>query len=205
MAERFDAVGLFQHGLAAVELRGRYGLIRPDGTWALEPKFDRAQPFRDNVALVKDDGRAGLLDATTGAWITQMPFDDICWSQYGVAIVMRAGKAGAIDETGATVIEPKYDAIAFGFRFGLAPVRAGDKWGFVDVAGKEVIETRFDEVSAFDRGVSWTRSGGEWCAVDRRGSRVSSVPCQSARPTNISAPSTFSCWLTPLKMQIAPH
>jgi len=205
MAERFQAVGLFQHGLAAVELRGRYGLIRPDGTWAIEPKFDLAQPFRTDIALVKDNGRAGLVDATSGAWITRTPLDDVVCPEYGVVGVTLDGKAGAIDETGAWVIEAKYDAVSFGFRFGLAPVRNGDKWGFVDVTGKEIIEPRFDEVSQFDRGVSWARSGGEWCAIDRRGSRVAALPCQGARPINIFMARPFSCRITPLKMPEAPH
>jgi hypothetical protein len=205
--ERFDAVGPFQHGLATVVLHGRYGLIRPDGTWAIEPKFDRARPFRTNIALVKEDGRAGLINATTGTWITtQAPFDDVCPSEYGVAGVMLNGKAGAVDETGAWVIEPKYDAVRFGFGSGLVPVRAGDKWGFVDASGKEVIEARFDDVTLFNRGVSWTRSGGERCAIDRRGSRIPTLSCQSATPTNVPLPQNrpSSCHIAPLKMPEAP-
>jgi hypothetical protein len=205
-AERFHAVGLFKHGLAAVELRGRYGLIRSDGTWAIEPSLDRAEPFRPDIALVKDDGRAGLVNATTGKWITQTPFDDVCLFDYGIVGVMLDGKVGAIDETGTSVIEPKYDASGFGgFRSGLVPVRAGEKWGFVDVTGKSVIEPRFDEVSFFDRGVSWTRNGGEWCAVDRRGNRIPTLACQGATPTNISAAKPFSCQIAPLRMPEAPQ
>jgi hypothetical protein len=205
-AERFNAVSLFQHGLAAVELRGRYGLIRSDGTWAIEPKFDRAQPFRTDVALVRENGRAGLLNVTTGAWITQTPFDEACLFDYGVVAVMLDGKVGAIDETGAWVIQPKYDASGFGgFRSGLVPVRANEKWGFVDVTGKGVIEARFDEVSYFERGVSWTRSGAEWCAVDRHGSRIPALSCLSATPTNIHIAQSFSCQIAPLRMPEAPQ
>jgi hypothetical protein len=210
-AERFNAVSLFRHGLAAVELRGRYGLIRSDGTWAIEPKLDRAQPFQADIALVKDDVRAGLVNATTGAWITQTPFDDVCLCEYDIVGVMLNGKIGAIDETGAWVIEPKYDVIGFGrgsifgFGSGLLPVRAGDKWGFVDTTGKEVIEARFDEVSHFERGVSWTRSGGEWCAIDRRGNRIPALSCQSATPTNIRVPQPFSCQIAALRMPEGPQ
>jgi hypothetical protein len=209
--ERFNAVSLFRNGLASVELRGRYGLIRSDGTWAIEPKLDRAQPFRTDIALVKDDGRAGLVNAATGTWITQTPFDDACLCEYDVVGVTLNGKAGAIDATGAWVLEPKYDVIGFGrgsifgFGSGLLPVRTGDKWGFVDTTGKEVIETRFDEVSHFERGVSWTRSGGEWCAIDRRGTRIPALSCQSATPTNIRVPQSFVCQIEPLRMPEGPQ
>jgi len=205
-AERFNAVGLFQYGLAAVELRGRYGLIRSDGTWAIEPRLDRAQPVRTNVALVKDDGRAGLVNATTGKWITQTPFDDVCFFDYGMVGVILDGKTGVIDETGTSVIEPKYDAIGFGgFRSGLVPVRASDKWGLIDVTGKGVIEARFDEVSYFDRGVSWTRSGAEWCPIDRRGNKIPTLACQTVTPVNISIAGKSLCPIQPLIMPEAPQ
>ena len=45
-AEKFDALGLFRDGLAAVALRGKHGLIRDDGTWAIEPRFRRGASDR---------------------------------------------------------------------------------------------------------------------------------------------------------------
>ena len=75
-------------------------------------------------------------------------------------------------------------ALAFVPVFGVTAVRAGDKWGLVDVIGREAIEARFDEVSQFDRGISWSRTGGEWCAIDRRGKRISALPCQTTKPIN---------------------
>jgi hypothetical protein len=204
-AERFNAVGLFQHGLAAVMLGGKYGLIRADGTWAIEPKFDFAQPFRNDMALVKLDGRAGLINTTTGAWVTQTPFDDVCLYEYGVVGVVRDGRPGAIDGTGSWIIEPKYDALGYGLRTGLLPIKVGDKWGFADVTGNEVIAPRFEEVSYFDRGVSWTRSGAEWCPIDRRGNNFPTLACQTATPVNISIASGSLCRIQPLRMPEAPQ
>ena len=109
------------------------------------------------------------------------------------------------DGTGAWVIEPKYDAVPYGFGSGLLPAYAGGKWGFIDITGKPVIEARFDEASHFERGVSWTRSGGEWCAVDRRGTRIPALSCQGAIPTNIHIQQSFSCQIAPLRMPEAPQ
>jgi len=57
-------------GLANVKLDGKYGLIRIDGTWALDPAFDAAQSLQDNLALVKVGEHASLVDIATGALIT---------------------------------------------------------------------------------------------------------------------------------------
>jgi hypothetical protein len=210
-AERFEAAGLFRHGLAAVKRDGKYGLIRRDGTWAIEPKFDSAQPFQKDTALVKLDGRAGLIDATTGAWVTPTPLDDVCMSEYGIAGATLNGKAGAIDDTGAWVIQPKYDAIGFGagyisgFRDGLVPVQSAGKWGFVDAAGNEAIEPRYDAVGRFDRGISWTRNGAEWCPIDRRGDKIPGLPCQRTQPVNIHIPKEYSCRIPSFTMLEAPQ
>src|SRR5262245_65903112 len=77
-AETFQAVSLFHDGLAAVKLGDKHGLIRADGSWAIEPKFDAAEPFQNDLALMKIDGRAGLVSAATGAWVTQTQFDEVC-------------------------------------------------------------------------------------------------------------------------------
>jgi hypothetical protein len=210
-SETFDAVGLFRHGLAAVQRDGKYGLVRTDGTWAIEPSFDLAQPLAAGVAWVKSGGRAGLINATTGAWITSTPFDNACLADHGLLGVVRDGKAGVIDQTGAIIIEPKYDAVGFGSGYissmgtGLVPVQSEGKWGFVDAAGNEVIPTRFDAITRFERGMSWVQSDGEWCAIDRRDNRIPGSSCQKATPTNIVYPSAFSCRISPLHMPDVPH
>ena len=198
-AEKFDAVGAFRDGLAAVVLRGKYGLIRDDGRWAIEPRFDQAYPIGRDRAIVTLDGRSGVYDVANDTWSRRRTFDDICASQHGLVGVMLDGKAGVIDASGAWLIAPKYDATALGYGplasagTGLIPVRGRGNWGFVDFAGNEVIAPRFDEVSYFERGMSWSRTGAEWCAIDRRGERISTLSCQNTKPINVRTPSTFSC------------
>lgn len=205
-AEKFDAVGLFRDGLAAVALRGKHGLIRGDGTWAIEPRFDAALPIGHDRAIVTLDGRSGVFDVANDRWVTQTPFDGICASQLDVIGVVRDGKTGVIDASGAWVIEPKHDALALVPVHGLIAARAGDKWGFVDLSGSDIIAARFDEVSYFERGMSWTRTGGEWCAIDRRGNRIAGLSCQSRAPINISRPrATFVCGIGPLTMPREPQ
>jgi hypothetical protein len=199
--ETFEAVGLFQDGIAAVKLGGKYGLIRADGTWAMEPSFDAAQPLPNGKALVKAGGRASLVDVATGHSVTGTTFDDVCSRGHGIVGVVRDGKIGAIDESGRRLFDPSYQAWAYNVFQDLAPARSGDKWGFVDAAGNAV-EARFDEVSYFERGVSWAKSEGEWCAIDRRGNRISSLKCQSAEPHNLRRPeATTTCQI----VNPAPH
>jgi hypothetical protein len=210
MPERFDAVGPFRNGVAAVRLGNKHGLIRANGAWLIEPQFDMAHPLQNGTALAKIGGRAGLIDVVTGDWITRTPFDDVCEGEHGIVGVMRDGKVGVIEQTGAEVIEPRYDTMGFGSgyissgRTGLIPVQSRGKWGFVDLTGNEVIPTWFDAITRFDRGMSWAERDGEWCAIDRRGNKIPAIPCQTGKPTNISYRSAFSCRITQLLMPDAP-
>lgn len=53
---RFQAVsGAFSEGLAAVKQDGRFGYLRPDGSWAVTPRFTTAQPFSHGLAVVLND------------------------------------------------------------------------------------------------------------------------------------------------------
>ena len=110
-AEKFDALGLFRDGLAAVALRGKHGLIRDDGTWAIEPRFDAALPIGRDLAIVTLDGRSGVFNVANDRWVTDTPFDDICGRLPSFIGVVLNGKNGVIDASGAWVIQPKHDAL----------------------------------------------------------------------------------------------
>jgi hypothetical protein len=204
-AEKFDAVGLFRDGLAAVVLRGKHGLIRDDGTWAIEPRFDAASPIGRDRAIVTLEGRSGVFDVANDRWITQTPFDSVCGTQSHFIGVVLDGKTGVIDASGAWVIQPKHDGLGLIPVFGLVAARVGNKWGFIDLTGSEVIEARYDEVSYFERGMSWSRTGSEWCAIDRRGERISTQPCQTTKPINVREAGASACRLGPLTMPKAPE
>lgn len=199
-AETFQAVGLFHHGLAAVRLDGKYGLIRADGSWAIEPKFDAAQPFQNDLVLAKVDGRAGLVSVATGAWVTQTRFDDVCSLGRGIVGVMLDGQMGAIDEHGHWLFEPNYEPWAFNAFQDLIQVRSRGQWGFLDAAGNS-IEPKFDEVRRFERGVAWGKTGDTWCPIDRRGNKVPALTCQNADPNPSERPrpdAVPSCRIPPL-------
>jgi hypothetical protein len=199
-AETFEAVGPFHHGLAAVRLDGKYGLIRADGSWAIEPKFDAVQPFQNDLVLAKMDGQAGLVSVASGAWVTHTRFDDVCSLRRGIVGVMLDGQMGAIDENGHWLFEPNYEPWAFNVFQDLIQVRSRGKWGFLDAAGNS-IEAKFDEVRRFERGVAWGKTGDTWCPIDRRGNKVPALTCQSVDPNPMQRPwpdAIMPCRIPPL-------
>lgn len=53
---------LFSDGMAAVNLRGKWGYINSRGTMKIKPRFLEAEPFRHGIALVRDADGARYID-----------------------------------------------------------------------------------------------------------------------------------------------
>ena len=49
---------------------GKWGYVKPDGSWAMEPRFTRARSFTDGLAAVSEKGEveAGTELETGGKW-----------------------------------------------------------------------------------------------------------------------------------------
>lgn len=54
---KFDDLRLFKYGLAAAKLAGKYGYVNLDGGWAIKPKYENANDFYHNCALVQSNNQ----------------------------------------------------------------------------------------------------------------------------------------------------
>lgn len=59
---RYDWVGRFSEGRAAVRLGGLYGFVDEDGREIVEPKYRIVDDYRFSFAQVDVDGKSGLID-----------------------------------------------------------------------------------------------------------------------------------------------
>jgi len=177
---RFESAGTFRHGFAPAKLDGKYGLLRPDGTWALEPAFDVIQPLAGGLALAKVGPLSAVIESATGRLIMNRQFDDVCRLQDAIAGVVVAGQMGVIDKNG-WIAQPNYDGFYFLHTREFVRVRSHGKWGFLDAAGN-TIAAQFDDATTFNRGIAFVKTNGAWCPIDRRGKFLPGMACQSETP-----------------------
>jgi hypothetical protein len=45
-----------------------------------------------------------------------------------------------------------------------------------------IIDAAYDGFGIFQRGIAWMQTGNSWCAINRRGQRVPTLPCREADP-----------------------
>jgi hypothetical protein len=186
---KFDkAGGFFENQFAVAGVDGKFGLLKPDGRWAIEPNFQALSPGPgDGAVLAKADDKFGMIDVTSGAWVTQQRFDGICAIGPGLVMAQTNDKRGVLNAAGGWLIEPKYTRIGTRLEDGLVPALTGDRWGFIDGAGKLVIDATYDAPTFFDRGINWVKTASSetessWCPIDRRGKMIAGLPCQPSDP-----------------------
>jgi hypothetical protein len=196
-AQRFDRAGPFVGSLAVAGLGDKFGLLRTDISWAIEPTLDAISPGLPNGSvLARLNERNGIIDASTGAWITEQPFERICHIRPDMAMAFEGGKRGILDAHGSWLIKPREGRMGIRLEDGLVPAQSGGHWGFMDVEGKMVIEARFDAPTFFDRGINWTSTDASWCPIDRRGQPIEGLQCQPSDPLKRQF-GVFACQLGP--------
>lgn len=131
-----------------------WGLVRADGSWLVEPKFQQAGPLDDGLARVTMNGKVGFIDHT-GNFVIEPVFDAAWWFMAGLGrtSAQRDGISGVIDKTGAWVFQTNYqeirpassvrhgDSTVFGWHF-----KNAEKWGLLDLDGHVVLDAEFDQM-----------------------------------------------------------
>ena len=119
---------LFQKGLLAVCLNGKYGYVNEQGNFVIQPQLDMANNFTENgLAPVKQNGKWGYINKSG---VTAIGFD--------------FGSVSELDVMG--------ENIAFSFRNGLAPVKKGDYYGIVTTSGESVVNFVFQAIIQGENG-----------------------------------------------------
>ena len=163
---------------------GQWGYIDTMGTIVVQPQFNRAFPFSENLALVEADSGFGYI-RTDGAYSIPPQFEDAWHFFDGRAPVQSAGSWHFIDEQG-NAIDPGTD-IAEGPDFDLQPgalveadyqprqfqlIHSGGRYGFQSRDGDVVIDPRFNNAWYFSDGLARVMMDSLWGYIDRDGDVV---------------------------------
>jgi len=127
------------------------------GKIIIEPKYNYALEFRENLAVVAINLKYGFIDKK-GNEIIPLKYDRCFSFSESMAAIRLNNQYGFIDKKGNEIIPPKYENFYFafnrdihGFCEGLVAVQL-DKWGFIDKTGKVVIPFEYDRAEAFIKG-----------------------------------------------------
>ena len=97
---------------------GKWGFINQSGTMVIQPQFEAAFSFMENLALVQVNGKYGYINHS-GSTVIGPKFESAWGFSEGLALVRVNDKYGYIDQTGAYAFEPEFQG-AWDFSDGIA-------------------------------------------------------------------------------------
>jgi len=149
-----------------------WGYIDTNGVMAVQPQFEFAKDFVNQVGIVQSSGKWGMVD-NKGKQLLPCRYDELGFLENTGNKVLRVFKKeekyGLIDTLGQLAVGVHYENIG-SFSEGRLAVKRNGIWGFVDENGREVVPCRFDEVGIFSEGLVAVRLGSKWGYIDRHGS-----------------------------------
>jgi len=163
-------------GLVPREVDGKWGFADATGHMAIAPAWDQAQPFAEDLAVVRSGTKYGYADGrgrvVHGAYEWAGRFSD------GLGCVRVRGRYGYIDRSGRLVIPAQFE-FADDFADGRARYKENGRWGYIDTAGQIVIPAAYESPLAragyeqparpFAEGLAAVSQGGRWGYIDRDG------------------------------------
>lgn len=185
----------FTKGYAPKLLRGGSSYPMPDppvevwsyidngGNIVTDKTFEAAEKFEDNLAIVKNHDKYGLIDTEFNI-VVDYHYDGLVKIDTELYAAKQGEKWGIIDLDGNIIADFDYFSIG-SFSEGLAPVRREiNDGGFIDRNGEILFDSGFDMVYEFVNGVACVVDSvtGKAGAIDHNGDYVIKPQFYTLRP-----------------------
>lgn len=173
--QTFEAIGPFGgNGLAPVQQEGKWGFLGENGKMVIEPQFQAATPFSEELAAVETPSGWGYINAA-GEFVLPPRYQNATAFSEGLAAVKIADRWGYIYKNGRFAVVPRF-TIAGPFSSGCARVSTyGNYAGYIDKEGRKVHHEVFrpDGSTRFASGfAAATRKGNFWIFLSKTGVRM---------------------------------
>lgn len=177
--KKIDNVLGYSNGLIRVSVqennKTRIKFLDLSGKIVLEPDFDYAYDFVNNIAMVfnftdktNTIKKFGFIDKT-GKPIIECNLDDASQFSEGLAYISSNDFQGYVDTTGKKIINLG-EIAGFMFSEGLAAVNNKKfEFGFINKNGELVIDYKYDEVGRFNEGFAKFNKDNKFGYIDKNG------------------------------------
>ncbi len=160
--------------LIPVKSGEKWGYINSKGEYIINPQFDEAYPFTDNVAMIKLNDKVGYID-NKGYYIIPAIYKGGTMFSDGLAFVVSEGSDPiCIDKQGEIKFCLSQAKKVYNFSEGLACFLSKDKrYGFVNTKGEIIITPQFLNVKKFSEGLcAFKDNNNQWGYMNKAGEIV---------------------------------
>lgn len=136
---RYDEVGAFCEGLAAVKINNKWGFVNKEGELVIPCQFDRADSFSEGLAAVCINNKWGFINKE-GEIVIQCLFNSAQKFSNGYTVVTNDNKQPALmdKQTQVLIMFGEMPYIS-GYSDGLCRISTNDRVGYVDKEGHAIL------------------------------------------------------------------
>lgn len=152
-------------------MNGKYGYLNSQDEVAIPFQFNKANTFKNGLAIVNIYGKYGAIDKY-GEFQIKPSFDEFySFNDNGIAVVRKDSFYGYINENGRFVINPIFSD-ARSIKDGIGIAALDGHYGVINDRGDFIIEPIFDDIKSYDKGFGIVRSGQLWGVINSSGRYV---------------------------------
>ncbi|MGE5415891.1 MAG: WG repeat-containing protein [Acidobacteriota bacterium] len=179
---RYLDIGPFSEGLAVAEVKiygdEKYGYIDESGKWAIEPRFESADCFRNGVAKVQNSSnvieyidRNGRVVANSTDNKPKINQKDRQIDDYYKNLQVFERQGYWEEQTGKVVIDGRFEDAENFYDEEFAAVMLNGKWGYIDRSGKMIMQPQLDKPVSFSDGMAAVQDlkSKKWGYIDITG------------------------------------
>lgn len=162
-AAKYQRARSFSEGLAAVYLEGHgWGFIDKSGKVTIEPQYQAALDFSEELAGIQADNKFGFIDKA-GAIVIEPQYDWVNDFSEGIAVVKKGENLILIDKKGDAILSRPTTVLDLSIyennaRFSDGLIHAYDRkearWGYMDRTGNFVIQPIYTNAAPFSEGLA---------------------------------------------------
>lgn len=184
----------FLGGYARVQLDGKYGYIKSNGSYLLAPQYEDASVLMGSNMAVKEDNdwhminMEGFVVARTSEKV-----DSLSILSSGKISVSKNGKYGYTTSAMTVPTDLLYD-YASTFKNGVAAVKRSGKWALFNAAEEPLTEFVFEDVlldefdACINSGVVFAKRDGKYFMYNAEGAQISQQGFDAVQPFASSEP-----------------
>ena len=170
---RLEDPDLFANGRLRVKDGFTWGYKDASGAWAIQPKYNDAQNFKDGFARVQEGDKWIVIDVH-GKTVAPDKRKIHVIGPYveGLALATDNGLTGWVDAQEHPVFPMRKYQQAFHFSSGLARFQMDDLYGYLDKSGKIAIANQYEDAEDFDHGLARVLTKEGFGYIDTKGKAV---------------------------------
>lgn len=161
---QFDSVIALGSNLFGIRGGSTYSLVDSEFQQVSAEKFNLLEAFRDNRAIIRKDGKCGLI-SKTGKVLIAPQYRSLRQSGDRIVALLPNSQWVLLDTLGARLTAKTYDEIEL-FKGAYFTVRNQHYYGAVSTIGKEIISCVYDSIVEYSHDRLVVRFHGDYGIID---------------------------------------